>query len=129
MSNTKDYLSRLQEQERRVPPNLPDIIEQIDQIQLYLNMVLENERIVKNKIAKVDNVVKKLIENQIKIKKQAERIGAFLKDESTLLKVHKDKYDDKTRKFCRNILKDLKSVIGINNRSLALSQDLIDVIN
>ncbi len=129
MSNTKDYLSALQEEERRVPPNLPDVIEQIDQIQLYLNATLENERIVKGKIAKVDNVVKKLIENHIKIKKQAERIGAFLKDESALLRVHQDKYDDKTRKFCRNILKDLKSVLDINNRSLALSQHLINEIN
>lgn len=129
MSNTKEYLSRLQEQERRIPTNLPNLIEQIDQIQLYLNATLENELIIKNKIAKVDTVLKKLIENQIKIKKEAERIGAFLKGESTLLRGHKDKYDDKTQKFCRNILKDLKSVIDINNRSLALSQHLINEIN
>lgn len=127
--NTKNYAVNLRENEIRIPESLPLIIDRIDDLHRDLNIVLNNELIAKNKIKKVGIVLNKLIDTQVALKEKANIIKAFLTNEQERIREKTEKYDRKTGFICKKVIKDLKDILKMNERTLALSRDLIRETN
>ena len=128
-NNTKNYALSLRENEKRIPDSLPLIIDKIDDLQRDLNIILNNELIAKNKIRKVGIVLNDLIDTQVALKEKANIINAFLTNEQERIREKTEKYDSKTGFICKKVIKDLKDILKMNERTLALSRDLIQETN
>ena len=128
-NNTKNYALSLRENEKRIPDSLPLIIDKIDDLHRDLNIVLNNELIAKNKIRKVGIVLNDLIDTQVALKEKANIINAFLTNEQERIREKTEKYDSKTGFICKKVIKDLKDILKMNERTLALSRDLIQETN
>lgn len=127
--NTKKYAVNLRENEIRIPESLPLIIDRIDDLHRDLNIVLNNELIAKNKIRKVGIVLNDLIDTQVALKEKANIINAFLTNEQERIREKTERYDSKTGFICKKVIKDLKDILKMNERTLALSRDLIQETN
>ena len=127
--NTKNYAVNLRENEIRIPESLPLIIDRIDDLHRDLNIVLNNELIAKNKIRKVGIVLNDLIDTQVALKEKANIINAFLTNEQERIREKTERYDSKTGFICKKVIKDLKDILKMNERTLALSRDLIQETN
>lgn len=127
--NTKNYAVSLRENEKRIPESLPLIIDRIDDLHRDLNIVLNNELIAKNKIRKVGIVLNDLIDTQVALKEKANIINAFLTNEQERIREKTERYDSKTGFICKKVIKDLKDILKMNERTLALSRDLIQETN
>ena len=127
--NTKNYAVSLRENEKRIPESLPLIIDRIDDLHRDLNIVLNNELIAKNKIRKVGIVLNDLIKTQVALKEKANIINAFLTNEQERIREKTERYDSKTGFICKKVIKDLKDILKMNERTLALSRDLIQETN
>ena len=127
--NTKNYAVNLRENEIRIPESLPLIIDRIDDLHRDLNIVLNNELIAKNKIRKVGIVLNDLIKTQVALKEKANIINAFLTNEQERIREKTERYDSKTGFICKKVIKDLKDILKMNERTLALSRDLIQETN
>ena len=128
-NNTKNYALSLRENEKRIPESLPLIIDRIDDLHRDLNIVLNNELIAKNKIRKVGIVLNDLIDTQVALKEKANIINAFLTNEQERIREKTERYDSKTGFICKKVIKDLKDILKMNERTLALSRDLIQETN
>ena len=127
--NTKNYAVNLRENEIRIPESLPLIIDRIDDLHRDLNIVLNKELIAKNKIRKVGIVLNDLIDTQVALKEKANIINAFLTNEQERIREKTERYDSKTGFICKKVIKDLKDILKMNERTLALSRDLIQETN
>ena len=53
----------------------------------------------------------------------------FLTKEQERIRVKTERYDSKTGFICKKVIKDLKDILKMNERTLALSRDLIQETN
>ena len=127
--NTKNYAVSLRENEKRIPESLPLIIDRINDLHEDLNIVLNNELIAKNKIRMVGIVLNDLIDTQVALKEKANIINAFLTNEQEGIRKKTEKYDSRTGFICKKVIKDLKDILKMNERTLTLSRDLIQETN
>lgn len=128
--NTKNYAVSLRENEKRIPESLPLIIDRINDLHEDLNIVLNNELIAKNKIRRVGIVLNDLIKIQVALKEKADAINGLLRSEEQEIRGKREKYESKEPGWvCPNVIRDIQYILQMNERTLALSRDLIQETN
>jgi len=128
-NNITNRIRGLEQVNNNVPIDLYSINHNLDKLQDEIKIVLNNELIARNKINNIDNRVRELIETQRALKEKASLINKFLTQEHKRIKDRTEIYNKKTGFICKQVIKDIKEVIKMNERTLALSRDLIEQTN
>lgn len=98
-------------------------------MQNQIDVVIVNDQLAKNKIINIKHTLDELIKTQVALKEKATLINKFLIDENKRILEQKLKYKDKKGGICKLVIADIKKVLEMNDRTLGLSQDLIQQIN
>ena len=128
-SNITNRIRTLENENANVPLDLYTINRYLDSLQNQIDGVVASEQLAKNKIRKIGLVLNDLIEKQLALKEKANIINAFLTNEQERIREKTERYDSKTGFICKKVIKDIKDILKMNERTLALSRDLIQETN
>ena len=106
-SNITNRIRTLENENANVPLDLYTINRYLDSLQNQIDGVVASEQLAKNKIRK---------------------IGLVLNEQETI-REKTERYDSKTGFICKKVIKALKEKKKMNERTLALSRDLIQETN
>jgi hypothetical protein len=128
-SNITNRIRTLENENANVPLDLYTINRYLDSLQNQIDGVVASEQLAKNKIRMVGIVLNDLIDTQVALKEKANIINAFLTNEQERIREKTERYDSKTGFICKKVIKDIKDILKMNERTLALSRDLIQETN
>lgn len=127
--NITTRITSLKNQNSNVSIDLYTINRHLDKLQDQIEVVNRNEQLAKSKIKNISDNLDELIKTQVALKEKADIIKAFLKREEKVISKQREKYTSKKGGICKQVIRDIKDVLKMNERTLALSRDLIEQIN
>jgi len=129
-SNITNRIRTLENENTNVPVDLYTINRYLDSLQNQIDGVLESEKLAKNKIRRVGIVLNDLIKIQLALKEKADAINGLLRSEEQEIRGKREKYESKEPGWvCPNVIRDIQYILKMNERTLALSRDLIQETN
>ena len=129
-SNITNRIRTLENENTNVPVDLYTINRYLDSLQNQIDIVLESEKLAKNKIRRVGIVLNDLIKIQLALKEKADAINGLLRSEEQEIRGKREKYESKEPGWvCPNVIRDIQYILKMNERTLALSRDLIQETN